>query len=183
MSKLPQALAFFSFRIERAGGGFEEIFFDRSWRNSVPTPDHLLFTIICSFLPLAFVKSGIQIHGHGVTMVDIDRTMLKRPCVASNGAFTVRFKRPPPLCITQFPTPHSPGSMRSLHSPESPKENCFCGCLASPCRDNKYCSELCARVDTEKMLLGEPSHYRSVSQVCKGSLPLLSAPFLTFRAD
>lgn len=45
-------------------------------------------------------------------------------------------------------------------------KNCFCGCLASPCRDNKYCSERCAREDTKKMLMGEPSHYRSLSQVC-----------------
>jgi hypothetical protein len=61
-------------------------------------------------------------------------------------------------------------SPRSPKSPGSSGRNCFCGCLASPCRDNKYCSEQCAREDTEKMLMGEPSHYRFISRVCKDFL-------------
>ena len=76
---------------------------------------------------------------------------------------------PDPLFGFRQPTsPHRMDSPQSLNSPDSPTRNCFCGCLASPCRDHKYCSERCAREDTEKMLMGEPSHYRNVSQVCKG---------------
>jgi len=54
--------------------------------------------------------------------------------------------------------------LQSLQSPESPTQSCFCGYPASPCRDSKYCSERCAREDAENMLMGEPSHYRNVSQ-------------------
>jgi len=71
--------------------------------------------------------------------------------------------------------------MQSPQPPKSPRKNCFCGCLATPCRDHKYCSERCAREDTDRMLMGEPSHYRNVSQVC--SNPPLLAIRLTVCLD
>ena len=89
------------------------------------------------------------------------------------------FKEPPTCIAAQSRQPTYTDRMRPpqyTKSPKSPRRNCFCGCPASPCRDNKYCSKQCAREDTEKMLMGQPSHYRKLSRVCKDFLHSFQYP-------